>query len=364
MVDLRAICRPGLKRTRAGTSPATEDEGIDVHVPVAMEPACPVRDDKGPALENPIAFLSSPCVHVSCPSNDGGKGVHLRICIFKGIISTWMSTNQQMRPVDFFARHSVFRHDEFVMAHAGSGHRSPQTSAAVLKQHVASGRLLHVRRGLYATVLPDVSPERLQVDPYLLAVKLSNDAVVAYHAALQFHGKACSVWRCFHYLSRARQRSFEFHGLEFVPVQPPPSLRSLPDFGGYIKEHSHAGERIRVTTLERTLVDVLDAPGRCGGWEEIWRSLEHVEFFDLSIVIDYVEKLGSALTAARVGFYLDQHRERLMVEDDHLRALHVLAPRQPRYFDTQRRPGKWVPAWNLVVPEQILSRTWAQVDGC
>ena len=104
-----------------------------------------------------------------------------------------------MKPVDFFARYPVFRHDEFVAVHAGAGKRSPLTSASVLKQHVAAGHLLHVRRGLYASVPRGVSPEKVQVDPYLVVTKLVEGAVVAYHAALQFHGKTYSVWRRFHY---------------------------------------------------------------------------------------------------------------------------------------------------------------------
>src|SRR3970040_2338540 len=46
-----------------------------------------------------------------------------------------------------------------------------------------------------------------------------------------------------------------------------------------------------------------------------------VEFFDLDAVASYAVKLGSALTAARVGFFLEQHREALMVEDKHLEPL-------------------------------------------
>lgn len=269
-----------------------------------------------------------------------------------------MSARRQVRPADFFDRHPVFRYDEFVAAHAGRGGRSRQTSASVLKQHVAKGRLLHLRRGLYAAVPRGADPAASQpVDPYLVATKLADDAVVAYHAALQFHGKAYSLWSRFHYLTRARQRRFAFRDLEFVPVQAAGSLRLRPDLGGGVVEHRHAGGVARVATLERSLVDVLDAPERCGGWEEVWRSLEMVEYFDLGAVLAYTRLLGSALTAARVGFFLEQHREPLMVEAHHLDAFRELAPAQPRYLDARREVGKLVKGWNLVVPERVQSRS-------
>jgi predicted transcriptional regulator of viral defense system len=273
-----------------------------------------------------------------------------------------MSTNQPMKPADYFDRHPVFRFDDFAAVHAAGGRRSRQTTASVLKQHVASGRLLHLRRGLYASVSRGTDPERYQVDPYLLATRLSPDGVVTGHAALQFHGKAYSLWNRFHYLTRTRQRRFTFREQEFVPVQAPPSLRHVADLGGGVQERPHAGGVVRVTTLERSLVDVLDAPESSGGWEEVWRSLEMVEFFDLDTVLAYTRTLGSALTAARVGFFLEQHREGLMVEAHHLAEFRSLAPAQPRYLDARREPGRLVKGWNLVVPERVLGRAWDEVS--
>jgi hypothetical protein len=79
------------------------------------------------------------------------------------------------------------------------------------------------------------------------------------------------------------------------------------------------------------LVDVLECPDLSGSWEEIWRSLESVEFFDLDEVVEYALLLGNATTVAKVGFFLDQHRETLMVEDRYLNLLHDMRPRQPHY---------------------------------
>ena len=106
--------------------------------------------------------------------------------------------------------------------------------------------------------------------------------------------------------------------------------------------------------------DVLDQPDKCGNWEEIWRSLALVEFFDLDAVIAYALALGSSLTAARVGFFLEQNAEALMVEEMHLDKLQAHAPRQPRYLDSTRKSGRLVNRWNLVVPDYVLHRRWEE----
>jgi predicted transcriptional regulator of viral defense system len=267
-----------------------------------------------------------------------------------------------MKPLDYFAAHSVFRLEEFVAAHQAGGRLKPGSSLATVKQHLSRGNLLHIRRGIYAFVPRGQTPDSVAVDPCVLASKLAPDAVVAYHGALQFHGKAHSLTRRVPFLTATKAKPSEFRGTQFVPVPFPQALRALQDVGGGVTEKSRDSVSVRVTTLERTLVDVLDAPRHGGGWEEIWRSLESVEFFDLDAVIDYAFKLMSSVTVAKVGFYLEQHREELMVEERHLARLCEGIPKRPMYLERSRREtGKLLKRWNLVVPERVLNRRWAEV---
>ena len=263
-----------------------------------------------------------------------------------------------MRSTDFFATHPIFTHEEFLAATGLGRARSPRTVDSLLGSYVASGRIVRVRRGLYASVLTGETAQTHQPDPFLVAGKLAPDAVVAYHAALQLRGKAYSVWHRYPVLLTGAMQPFSYQGNEFVRVPYPKSLRSRPDLGGGIVVEPYAGGTVRVTTLERTLVDVLEAPELGGGWEQIWRSLAMVEYFDLDAVLDYASALGSALTCGRLGFYLELHRERLFVEERHLKELRRLAPKQPRYFDRNRETGRLITPWNLVVPLPVIDSAW------
>lgn len=261
----------------------------------------------------------------------------------------------------FMETHPVFRVEEFLAFHAGELGRSPATSATVLKQAVRSGRLLHLRRGLYATVSSGIRPDQMHVDPLLLASRHTPDAVIAFHGALQLHGRAYSEWSRIHVWTAHRSKPFTWRGVEVVPVLLPHELLGSKDQGGGIVRVHHAGGDLRVTTLERTLVDVLDQPDKGGGFEEIWRSLEMIGFVDPDEIVRYTLLLGRALTAARVGFFLEQHREAWFIDDAVLARLRAYAPRSPTYFDGSRENGRLQSAWNLIIPERVLQRAWQEV---
>jgi predicted transcriptional regulator of viral defense system len=262
---------------------------------------------------------------------------------------------------DFFATRPVFTADELAVFLKRRGSHSRWTRKSLLVHHEEQGHVLRLRRGLYAAVPAGVKPSEAPVDPYLLASKLAGDSVLAYHTALAFHGNAYSVHRRFTYLTATTPRLFRFRGEEFLAVKFPKALRDAGQATAEVADAERQGLSVRVTTLERTLVDALDRPELCGGWEETWRSLESVEFFDLDRVVRYTLLLSNATTTAKVGYFLQQHRKALMVEESHLARLREHRPKEPHYTNRRSGSGKFLADWNLVVPREVAEQSWEAV---
>ena len=198
------------------------------------------------------------------------------------------------------------------------------------------------------------------VDPYLVAAKSAGDAVLAYHTALEVYGKAHSVFERYFFQSSRPLRPTTFRAYRFECTIFPKALREKHQEHFATKTIERSGVELRVASLERTLVDLHDRPDLGGGWEEIWRSLESVEYFDLDLVVEYVELLGNRTTAAKVGYYLAQHAATLMVEDRRLAPLRKLRPKQPHYLQ-RGKSGKLVSDWNIVVPKSLAERSWEEI---
>ena len=261
----------------------------------------------------------------------------------------------------FFAAHPVFSRAELTAYLWTYRSATPKAVDALLRYHVRVGHLIKLRRGLYAVVPASADPGTSPVDPYLLASRLAGDAILGYHTALGFHGKAHSVFQEFHFITGTAPRPFRFRGQRFHAVAFPRKLVRTDKEGFGVEMRDRAGLDVAVTGLERTLVDLFDRPDLGGGLEEVWRSLTTVEYFDLEAVVEYAALLGNATTVAKVGFFLETHRERLMVGDAHLAGLHRRRPRQPRYFEKRNAgKGRFVAGWNLVVPDWFMSLVWEE----
>jgi predicted transcriptional regulator of viral defense system len=198
------------------------------------------------------------------------------------------------------------------------------------------------------------------VDFLLVTSRLAPDAVLAYHTALEAHGYAQSLFERLFFLTTTKAKAVRFRDRQFVPVLPLAGLRRKQKAFTMCGEVERRGLSCRVTSVERTLIDVLDRPDLAGGLEEVWRSLTGVPMLDLDRVVEYVRLCGQATLAAKVGVFLAQHREALGVPEPILSRLQRLRPRQPRYWD-RRLGGKLAAGWNLIVPVPILERDWEAI---
>lgn len=260
----------------------------------------------------------------------------------------------------FFASHPVFTAAEF---HALSENRQQKSVEALLAYHCEAKHIMHIRRGLYASIPPTSDTEDFVVDAFLVASKAAPDAVIAYHSALSFHGLAYTSRQTFTYLTKHKDTDkFTFQGCSYIPVQYPSKLKRKKIERKEVEETDYRGGLVSITSVERTIVDCFDKIDLAGGIEELWASLDNLTYLRLSRLVEYASELQNATTVAKLGFYLQLNQERLHVSSSDLQALKKLKPKTPQYMfrSGSNRQGSLQTEWNLIVPERILNATWEE----
>ena len=259
----------------------------------------------------------------------------------------------------FFYEHPVFRLDEYAAWKEKYGSSSEAAIYSSIKYYLKEGRLINIRRGLYAVVPPNSNAENAVVDSYLVAAKASDDGILAYHTALELHGTAYSAFGKFTFLTGKKIKAFYFQDQLFQPTSIPTSLHAKNEIG--ITTVDRQGITIRITTIERTFVDALSRIELCGGLEEVARSLEAIAVLDANAVVQYTLQLKSSVLAAKAGYFLEKREGAFSVSKDTLKPLFSHKPKSPQYLDThQKTPCRYIKQWNLMVPEKLINRTFEE----
>lgn len=262
----------------------------------------------------------------------------------------------------FFHLHPIFRYEEFMLWREQEGSCTSGSIRKTLQYYVKTGRLLNIRRGLYAVVPPSESPEEMLVDAYCLAAKATQDSILAYHTALELYGVAYSAFSRFTFLSTQKSKPFEFQTHWFQPVATPKALKNQSEVG--VESIERQGVTLRVTTPERTFVDVIDRVVLSGGWEEVVRSITKMVVLNMDEVIRYCLMLNHPHLVSKVGFFLEQRQGAFAVDSSKLEVLQTHISATPQYVTNARHEScRLVKKWNLMVPDSVLNQSWEEPRG-
>lgn len=253
-----------------------------------------------------------------------------------------------MKPEHFLAQHCLFTRAELAAA-------LPQCGTGTLNAHLArwskQGRIVRVKNELYVRQDP-ATYQPASPDFIALASRMAPDAAASHHTALEAHGSAQSLFTRMTFVTWTHTKEVEFLGHHLVPVRPRVAMRNAGRQNEWIETMERDGLKVRVTSLERTMVDVLDRPSLAGGIEEVWRSLAALPAVDPVDLLDYVRVLNSKTVAARVGYFLESRRDELAVPSSTLEALQSLLPTHPVYME-RALGGRLNRRWRVIVPAEL-----------
>lgn len=171
-----------------------------------------------------------------------------------------------------------------------------------IKNYLKKGYIERVRRDLYAVISLETDqpiPSRFQI-----ASRASDDACVSHHSAFEFYGYANQVYYDVYFATVKKVRPFNYDGLNYQPV----IWRG--DIG--VQEMNNG---VRVTSLERTVIDSIADFTRIGGLEELLRCLALIPSLDENKLLEALEQYGRGQLYQKVGYILESYADELSLTD-------------------------------------------------
>ncbi len=181
-------------------------------------------------------------------------------------------------------------------------------SAAVwqIKNYLQKGYIERVRRDLYAVI----SMETGQAIPnrYQIASHVTDDACVSHHSAFEFYGYGNQVFYDVYFATEKRVRPFSYDGVNYYALV----HRGNAGVNAGVIETDTG---VRVTSLERTVIDSIADFEKIGGLEELLRCLLLIPSLDPNKLLGALELYGRSQLYQKAGYILEALKDELSLPE-------------------------------------------------
>ena len=145
-----------------------------------------------------------------------------------------------------------------------------------IKTYLNRGYIERVRRNLYVVI--SMETEQPIANRFQIASQVTQDACISHHSAFEYYGYANQVFYEIYFSTHRNIRSFSYDGLQYTPLPNTSTIEILDMNNG-----------VRVTSLERTVIDSIFDMDKIAGLEEILRCLELIPSLNEEKLLDVLE---------------------------------------------------------------------------
>ena len=240
------------------------------------------------------------------------------------------------------AKYPVFRIDD-VKEFSGNEKTAYTRLNRLMKRHIVR----KVRKNIYSVVNPATG--QLVATRYQIACAITDTAYISHHSAFEYYGLANQVFYEVYVSSEKRFNHFEYDHLTYKYIASRMSE-------GVVEAKKTTG--VRITDLERTVVDNIRDFNKIGGFEELLYCLEGVNYLDEKKLIKYLDLYGTQALYQRSGFILEHYRKDLQLSNEFIEYCKGQIGKSRRYLVSEAMNNSFYNnEWEMMVPKGIFEIT-------
>ena len=211
----------------------------------------------------------------------------------------------------------------------------------VCREYQKKGYLERIRRNFYAVISMETGQSI--ANRYQIASHISSDATVSYHSAFEYYGYANQVFYEVQVTSTSWFREFAYDGINYRHIG--------PRIAGGTEELPNG---IRVTSLERTVIDSINLFEKTGGLEELLRCLALVPSLDEAALVTCLTEYGSGFLYQKTGYILSYFAAAMGLSKSFFDMCRTHIPKGKAYLHNNGHDFIWHEDWKLYAPADIM----------
>ena len=240
------------------------------------------------------------------------------------------------------AKHPVFSIEE---AKKLTGNK--KTAYSQLNRLMKKGLVKKIRKNIYSAVNPTTG--QIVATRYQIACAITDSAYISHHSAFEFYGLANQVFFEVYVSSETKFNHFFYDNLTFKYV----SSRMKE---GVVEAKNTTG--VKITDLERTVVDSIKDLNKIGGLDELLNCLQVINYLDEKKLKKYLDIYNTRGLYQRVGYLLDNYRKEMQLSKDFFEYCKSKIGKSRRYLMSDfKKESFYNREWELMVPKRLLKLT-------
>ena len=288
---------------------------------------------------------------------DGGDGMKQRDDLFKTPLFSKKEAGQHLKIAEKSGKvYSKSGHDVLMNVKTGkiateasnqSSHKAVASNYDAVKSRLRSyenkGAIERIRRNYYGVKSSET--KQLIANRYMIGSNINETAYISFHSAFEYHGMANQIFYRVYISSEKRFSGFEHDGIEYQWV----SSKINP---GVIT----AG-KVRVTDIERTVVDCIKDFEKCGGLEELLHCLSMITVADENKLLQYLTAYENQFLWQKAGYILSHFAKAMKLTERFFSVCRGNIKKSKRYLYEGIRYENPVynAQWQLYVPMNLLN---------
>lgn len=207
---------------------------------------------------------------------------------------------------------------------------------------IKKGLVKKIRKNIYSAV--DQENGHVIGTRYQIACAITETAYISHHSSFEYYGIASHVFDEVYVSSESKYNSFQY---EYVTYKYVASRMQE----GIVDNMNTTG--VRVTDLERTVIDSIHDYSKTGGFQMLITCLEKIHYIDENKLKRYLEIYNIQGLYQRVGFILNHYQENMKLSKEFIDYCKSKIGKSRRYLINEfTEDNIYNSEWELMVPEQ------------
>lgn len=228
----------------------------------------------------------------------------------------------------------IFSFNDFIKV-VGNSNLANKT----LQNYLKKGYIIRIKKNLYG--VKSLETNEVLASKFLIASSITDTSFISHHSAFEFYGCYNQIYNMVNVSSLSKFNEFDFEGNKYSFIQTKNN------------EFVEVVRGVRVSTIERTIVDSIKDSGKYSDLEETLNCINLIPYISVNDILKYLKKINNKMLYKKVGIILSLFKEKFNIPNYFFDKCHEVSDSVKGYFDSNKQALIYNSEWRIFIYKDL-----------